>query len=151
MLSNLRLFIFEGCCRRRFGRDKRGIGNWVLMLPANNNQCITWHRKYVQSRELYSFQTNRKQQDSENGHLSVNALHVQGNDLETLTGDEKLIAFDNTDRGLQWLNSDHMPLKTPEPNEFVIKVILCIWCNAQEIVHYEVLESGDTVIRNLYC
>ena len=47
------------------------------MLPANNNQRITGHQKGVQAREVDSFQTDRKPQDPENGHLSVNALHGQ--------------------------------------------------------------------------
>ena len=41
-----------------------------------------------------------------------------------LTGDEKLIAFDNTHRGLQWLDPDQVPEGTPKPHKFVKKVIV---------------------------
>ena len=49
------------------GLDKHGIDNRVWMLPANN-----------------SFQTDRKPQDPENGHLPVNALHCQESELYQL-------------------------------------------------------------------
>ena len=49
----------------------------VWVLPANNNQRITWHRKVVQTREVDSFQTYRKSQDPEHGQLSANSLNGQ--------------------------------------------------------------------------
>ena len=68
-----------------------------------------------------------------------------------LTGDEKWITFDNTHRGLQWLDPDQVPEGTPKPHRFVKKVMLCVWWNTKGIVQYEVLESGQTVNSDLYC
>ena len=81
MLSNPRSLIFEGYCRRWFERDKAGISNLVFMLSPNNNKRITWHRKGLHAHESDSFQNDRKSQDPENGHLSVNALHGQESKL----------------------------------------------------------------------
>jgi [histone H3]-lysine36 N-dimethyltransferase SETMAR len=68
-----------------------------------------------------------------------------------LTGDEKWIAFDNTHRGLQWLDPDQVPEGTPKLHKFVKKVMLCVWWNTKGIMHHEVLESGQTVNSDLYC
>ena len=68
-----------------------------------------------------------------------------------LTYDEKWIMFDNTTQGSQWLDRDQAPLGVPKPHKFVKKVMLCVWWNTRGIVHYEVLESGQTVDSALYC
>ena len=68
-----------------------------------------------------------------------------------LTNDEKWIMFDNTTQGSQWLGRDQAPSGVSKPNKFVKKVMLCVWWNTRGIVHYEVLESGQTVDSALYC
>jgi hypothetical protein len=68
-----------------------------------------------------------------------------------LTEDEKWIAFDNTHRGLQWLNPDLVPEGTPKPHTFVKMAMLCVWWYTKGIMHHEVLESGQTVNSDLYC
>ena len=50
------------------------------MLPANNNQRITWHEG-VQARLVDSFQIDRKPKIPENGHQSVNTLHGQESEI----------------------------------------------------------------------
>ena len=42
-------------CRCWFRRDKPGIDNRIWMMPANDNQCISWHRKGVQARGWIPF------------------------------------------------------------------------------------------------
>ena len=115
--SNPRLSIFEGSCRRWFECDKSGIGNRVRILPENNNQRITWDRKGLQAREMDSFQTDRKPQGPENNTCqSMLSMAKKANFFDLiLTGDKKWFAFDNTHRGLQWLDPDQMPEGTPKP------------------------------------
>ena len=147
--SNSRSSIFVGYCRRWFGGDKPGIGNRVWMLPANNNQRITWHRNGVQGREVYSFQIDRKPQDPENDHFSQSMLSIvkKANFFDLiLTGDEKWIAFDNTHRGLQWLDSDQVPLRTPKTHKFVKKVMMCVWWNTQRILHHKYWKAARRLI-----
>lgn len=68
-----------------------------------------------------------------------------------VTGDEKWIMFDNTSNRSQWVDSDQVPVGVPKPHRFVKKAMLCVWWNTRGIVHFEVLESGQTVNSALYC
>ena len=68
-----------------------------------------------------------------------------------LTCDEKWIMFDNTSQKSQWLDPDQTPSEVAKPHRFVKKVMLCVWWNTRGIVHFEVLESGQTVTNTLFC
>ena len=68
-----------------------------------------------------------------------------------LTSDEKWIMLDNSCRKSQWLDKNQAPIPTAKPNKFGKKVMLCVWWNTRGIVHYEVLENGETVDSHLYC
>ena len=67
-----------------------------------------------------------------------------------VTGDEKWIFFDNSTRKRQWLSPGEAPKPTPKPEIHCKKAMLCVWWNSKGVVHYEVLNTGQTVNADLY-
>lgn len=67
-----------------------------------------------------------------------------------LTSDEKWIHYDNTCRKRQWLGPGEAPKTTPKPELHGKKVMLCVWWNSKGLVHFEVLNPGDTVTGLVY-
>lgn len=68
-----------------------------------------------------------------------------------VTGDEKWVLYDNPVRGKQWLSSGEVPIPTPQPSLSIKKVLLCVWWDFSGIIHYELLEPGQTVTAAVYC
>lgn len=67
-----------------------------------------------------------------------------------LTCDEKWVMYDNKKRSYHWLSSnDSMPLSA-KPALHQRKVMLCVWWTTAGIVHYEFLESGKTITKEVY-
>lgn len=68
-----------------------------------------------------------------------------------VTGDEKWVLYENPKRKNQWLSPGQKPVSTPKPGLHPKKVLLCVWWNSTGIVHFEILEQGQTVTADLYC
>lgn len=67
-----------------------------------------------------------------------------------VTCDEKWIPLDNGRRSKQWLQPGQNPLPTSKPNLHQIKVMLCIWWWIGGVVHWELLEKGQSINAELY-
>lgn len=68
-----------------------------------------------------------------------------------VTSDEKWIVYDNSGNQNQWLDRDQAPIGVPKPSQFQKKVMLCVWWSIHGIIHFELLNSGQTVDSVLYC
>ena len=70
--------------------------------------------------------------------------------MEIVTGDEKLIYFENPSPIHSYV-SPGQPAKTvPKKNRFGKKVMLCVWWDMKGIIYWELLESGETINANRY-
>ena len=70
--------------------------------------------------------------------------------MEIVTGDEKLIYFENPSPIYSYV-SPGQPAKTvPKKNRFGKKVMLCVWWDMKGIIYWELLESGETINANRY-
>lgn len=67
-----------------------------------------------------------------------------------VTSDEKWIQYDNPHRKLQWLEKGEPPVTTPKADAHGKKVLLCVWWNSRGLVHFELLDPGQTVTADLY-
>ncbi len=151
--SNPRSSIFEGSCRRWIECDKSAIANRVRMLPQTIINRLHEIGKVCKRGSWIPFKLTEDHKVQRMVTCqSMLSMAKKANFFDSiLTGDEKWIAFDNTHRGLQWVDPDQVPEGTPKPHKFVKKVMLCVWWNTKGIVHHEVLESGQTVNSDLYC
>lgn len=68
-----------------------------------------------------------------------------------ITGDEKWVLYDNPKRKRQWLSAGEAPMPTVKMDFRRKKILLCVWWGQTGIIHYEVLEPGQTVTAQLYC
>lgn len=68
-----------------------------------------------------------------------------------VTADEKYVLYVNFTRKRQWLSANQVGLSTPKPDRFSQKVLISVWWNVRGIVHWELLESQETVSANKYC
>ena len=67
-----------------------------------------------------------------------------------LTCDEKWVLYENKKRSYHWLSSnDPIPL-TAKPELHQRKLMLCVWWTSAGIVHFEFLESGQTINKQVY-
>ena len=68
-----------------------------------------------------------------------------------VTGDEKWVLYENPKRKNQWLSPGQKPIPTPKPGLHPRKALLCVWWDCIGIIHFEVLEMGQTVTSDIYC
>lgn len=68
-----------------------------------------------------------------------------------VTGDEKWILYNCTNKKKQWLSPGEQPLSTPRPGMTLKKILLCIWWDMSGVIHYELLKPGETITAEVYC
>lgn len=68
-----------------------------------------------------------------------------------IAADEKWILYDNPKRKRSWVSANEPPLCTAKPGLHPKKVLLCVWWGICGIIHFELLERGQTVNADLYC
>ncbi|XP_054158710.1 histone-lysine N-methyltransferase SETMAR-like [Oppia nitens] len=68
-----------------------------------------------------------------------------------VTGDEKLIYYNNASKKGEWRSTDQRPIGTPRPDFRQQKVMLSVWWDKTGIIHWELLEIGATISADLYC
>jgi histone-lysine N-methyltransferase SETMAR len=68
-----------------------------------------------------------------------------------VTGDEKWVLYVNAKRTNQWLFPGQTPVPTAKPGLHPQKVLLCVWWDCIGVIHFEVLEMGQTITADLYC
>lgn len=83
---------------------------------------------------------------------SLLSRHQNASFLDRIvTGDEKWVAYDNPKRKRQWLSRGEAPISTAKSNFRGKKVLLCVWWGMTGVIHYELLQAGQTVNAQLYC
>lgn len=68
-----------------------------------------------------------------------------------LTSDEKWVAYDNSKRGRVWTDRGGPSTSTAKPSIHAKKHLLCVWWSGYGIVHWELLNTGQTINAGLYC
>ncbi|XP_072756194.1 histone-lysine N-methyltransferase SETMAR-like [Anoplolepis gracilipes] len=68
-----------------------------------------------------------------------------------VTGDEKWVTYENKSRKRSWSNRGEPAQTIAKPGSTAKKILLCIWWDWKEIIHYELLPSGQTRNSDLYC
>ena len=68
-----------------------------------------------------------------------------------ITGDEKWVKYENIKRKRSWSKADDPPQTISKPGLTKNKVLLSVWWDWKGIVHYELLQSGETINSVLYC
>jgi len=68
-----------------------------------------------------------------------------------VTCDEKWILYDNRRRSGQWLDEDEAPKHMPKPALHPKKIMITVWWSSAGIIHYEFLQSGQTITGDRYC
>ena len=62
-----------------------------------------------------------------------------------VTGDKKWVTYDNVRRKRSWSKSGEAAQTVAKPGLTARKVLLCVWCDWQGIIHYELLHCGQTL------
>jgi len=68
-----------------------------------------------------------------------------------ITGDEKWVKCENIKRKLSWSKADESPQTISKPGLTANKVMLSVWWDWKGIIHYELLQRGETINLVLYC
>lgn len=68
-----------------------------------------------------------------------------------VTGDEKWVLYSNNKRQNQWLSPGQRPIPTPQNGLHPKKVLLCVWWDYIGIIHFELLQPGQTITSEFYC
>jgi [histone H3]-lysine36 N-dimethyltransferase SETMAR len=68
-----------------------------------------------------------------------------------ITQDEKYVQYATHARKRQWLSSDQAGVSTPKPDRFALKTLLSVWWGIKGVVHWELLQPGETVDAKKYC
>ncbi|XP_066908186.1 histone-lysine N-methyltransferase SETMAR-like [Halyomorpha halys] len=68
-----------------------------------------------------------------------------------ITCDEKWVLYNNFRRSYQWLSADEKPKQFPKPDLHPKKVLLIVFWTAKGIVHFEILNQGQTITAEVYC
>ena len=67
-----------------------------------------------------------------------------------VTGDEKLIHYDNPKRKKSWGLSGHASKSTAKPYIHDKKLLLCIWWDQLGVVYYQLLKPNETISGAVY-
>ncbi|GFU42684.1 histone-lysine N-methyltransferase SETMAR [Trichonephila clavipes] len=67
-----------------------------------------------------------------------------------LTSDEKWVLYDTPKRFKQWLSPQDTVPHSSIPPMHTRKIMLCVWWTCRQVVHYELLPTGQTVTADLY-
>lgn len=69
---------------------------------------------------------------------------------QIVTSDEKWLLYDNCKASKQWVTRDDETVPVVRASMRSQKVLICVWWSATGLVHFEVLEYGQTINAVLY-
>ncbi|XP_076063419.1 histone-lysine N-methyltransferase SETMAR-like [Oratosquilla oratoria] len=67
-----------------------------------------------------------------------------------LTSDEKWVLYETPKRSRHWLSPQDAVPHTTRPPMYPRKIMLYVWWTGRQVVHYELLPTGQTVTGDLY-
>lgn len=70
---------------------------------------------------------------------------------QLITGDEKWISFKNPNPQHEWRSPGEKSSARPKKDFRHTKAMLCVFWSARGVVHWELLEDGQTVNSDVYC
>lgn len=115
-----------------------------ILIPSGK----TWKKAKWIPHELTAAQKRRRVN-------AATALLERNNEAPFLqnivTGDEKWVSFKNPDHHNQWLSPGQFPSSTPKKDFRQEKRLLCVFWDRRHVIHWELLEKGQTVNAELYC
>ncbi|GFW38196.1 histone-lysine N-methyltransferase SETMAR [Trichonephila clavipes] len=120
------------------------IDNLILSMPR---RCKTYRlRKWVPHTLL---EVHKQQRVA--ACLSLLFSHRRASIFNrVLTSDEKWVLFDTPKRSKHWLSPQDIVLHCSRPLMHPRKIMLCVWWTCRQMVHYELLPTGQTVTADLY-
>ena len=68
-----------------------------------------------------------------------------------MTGDEKLVLYNNVKRKRYWSEICDESLTIAKPNRYSTKIMLCCWLDCRGVVYYKLLKAGETINYERYC
>ena len=68
-----------------------------------------------------------------------------------VTGDEKWVLYNDTQRKRQWLDRNQSPQPVPKQGLHPRKIMLCLWWDMRGLIHYELLCPNQTITAAKYC
>ncbi|XP_014784748.1 histone-lysine N-methyltransferase SETMAR-like [Octopus bimaculoides] len=83
---------------------------------------------------------------------SLLSRHFQATFLDRLvTGDENRILYHNVKHRRSWISRTGRPVQQKRAGLHRKKILLRIWRDIKRVIHYELLDSNQTMNANLYC
>ena len=76
--------------------------------------------------------------------------HKQHFLYQIITGDEKWCLYINMKQRKKWVPPGDMPKPRVKPDLHPRKTMICVWCDWEGMVHWEMLERNATVNKELY-
>lgn len=156
----------------RSGRPITGKADEILQLievdrhastqdiadALNIDQKTVWNhlKKAGYSKKLDVWVPHDLTQKNLIDRISISEMLLKRNEIDpflkqVITGDEKWIKYENKKRRRSWTKAGDPPQTTSKPGLTANKVMLSVWWDCKGIVHYEVLEPGQTIDSALYC
>ena len=124
-----------------FGCDQKTIVNHLHAIGKTNR-----HGKWVP----HQLSDANKAARVTNAGILLRHTKNSGFLDSIVTSDEKWIQFNNPSRKRQWLGRGEQPKTTPKPDIHGKKAMLCVWWSVKGLVHFELLNPGQTVTAELY-
>jgi len=67
-----------------------------------------------------------------------------------VTGDEKGILYDNPERRKLWADVGQSSTSTPKSNILTKKEDFAVWWDWKDVLYYELLQPGETIMADRY-
>ena len=122
----------------------------------NRQKHWEWHKKpfrnYLEARKLGSVRVEVKRCWTAFLSLWTAASKTESEKVFTshCDGRRKMVHYDNPKRRRSWGMPGRASTSTARPNIHGAKVMLCIWLDQLDIVHYELLKPSETVTGDRY-
>jgi len=124
----------------------------------NINHMTVWNhlKKANYKNKLDVWVPHELTQRNLNDRITISEMLLKRNEMEPflkriITGDEKWVKYENIKRKRSWSKVDDPPQTISKPGLTKNKLLLSVWWDWKGIVHYELLQSGETINSVLYC